>query len=83
MSSPAQRFQILPDRRRSGIGYGSLTGSLLFLRNFRARFPGLAEGYRDGLLAALDLLAAAGFQLSLFVFLHHFVNFGFAFCGTR
>lgn len=48
--------------------------TLLFLGDFSAGFSCFAEGDRDGLFPAFDLLPAAGFQFSLLMLLHHFVN---------
>ena len=51
---------------------------LFLLRHLRSRFSGFAQRDRDSLLAALDLLAAAGFQLALLVLLHDFMHLGFS-----
>src|SRR5262245_48303264 len=51
----------------------------LFPGNLRAGFPGFIQRNGDGLLAAFDFFAAAGFKPTLFVLLHDFMDFGLAF----
>src|SRR5947207_10775336 len=50
----------------------------LLFRNPGSRLAGLTEGDRDRLLAAFDLLAAAGFQRAFLVLLHDLVDLAFA-----
>jgi hypothetical protein len=58
-------------------------GFFLF-RNLRARPPCLVQGDGNSLFTALHLLAAAGFQLALFVLLHHLMDLALAFrSGAR
>src|SRR5262249_15386243 len=52
------------------------------LGNLSAGFASLAESDGDRLLATLHFLAAARFQLPLFVLLHDFVDLAFSFGAT-
>src|SRR6516225_3176582 len=51
-----------------------LAALLFFLRNLRARFSCFTEGDCDSLLAAFDLLSAAGLQLAFLMLFHHLVD---------
>ena len=53
-------------------------GFLLLFRNLGSRLTRLAESNRDRLLAAFDLLAAAGFQRAFLVLLHDLVDLAFS-----
>ena len=54
-------------------------GFLFLLRNLGSRLASLAEGDCNRLLAAFDLLAAAGFQRAFFVLFHDLVDLAFSF----
>ena len=64
---------------RTAEGQGCTGLGLLFLfRNLGSRLARLAEGDRDSLLAAFDLLAATGFQRAFLVLLHDLVDLAFS-----